>query len=372
MPVDKLLLIIVTSFLLAACSTTPKIPVNAEQRSVPRQVAVSTAPTPTIIRVAAVGDVMLGTDYPNDRLPPQDGGQLLAFASPLLQEADIAFANLEGVLLDGGEPRKQCKTPKHCYLFRSPARYAQHLKDAGLDVLSLANNHARDFGEEGRTASMQALALRGLYHSGRLGDVARWQIKGKKVALIAFAPFANANDMLDLDSAHEVVTRLSEQNDIVIVSIHAGAEGDDVMHLPFADEMYHGEFRGDSVAFAHRVIDAGADLVVGHGPHVPRAMELYRGRLIAYSLGNFCTFWGIKISGNNGLAPLLTLQMTGDGQFIQGQIHSFRQFRPQGSLPDPTGTAARLIAELTRQDFPHGQLSIDVGGEIVKVGASRD
>jgi len=122
------------------------------------------------------------------------------------------------------------------------------------------------------------------------------------VALIAFAPFANANDMLDMEQAAQTIEALAGRSDVVIVSMHAGAEGEEALRLPFAHEYYHGEDRGDSVAFAHRLIDAGADLIIGHGPHVPRALELYRDRLIAYSLGNFCTYYGIRITGLNGLA----------------------------------------------------------------------
>ena len=360
----KILYGICTACLLTACQSIPQIPATSQQAASVEIPLVKDAQLKAAIKIAAVGDVMLGTDFPEDRLPPEDGKGLLAAASPLLQQADIAFANLEGVLLDDGEPRKQCKNPKNCYLFRSPARYAYHLKNAGLDVLSLANNHARDFGEEGRSATMETLAKAGLHHTGLLGDVAHLKVKGKKVAVIAFAPFANANDMLDLERAHQVVAELSQQADIVIVSIHAGAEGDEAMRLPFADELYYNELRGDSVAFAHRVIDAGADLVIGHGPHVPRAMELYRQRLIAYSLGNFCTFYGMKITGNNGLAPLLSVELADDGQFVRGQIHSFRQYRPQGSLPDVTNAAARLIADLIQQDFPNGVLNIDSNGKI--------
>ena len=362
----KFLLFLFVSMLLSACTASSVVPSDSSPKPNDQVVAESRVTKPTIISIAAVGDVMLGTDYPDDKLP-RDGSQLLAAASPFLQQVDIAFANMEGVMLDGGEPYKQCKDPKHCYLFRSPANYIEYFKTAGIDVVSLANNHARDFGEEGRTASMLALENAGLRHSGRLGDVARWQLKGRRVALIAFAPFANANDMLDLEQAHELVAKLSTENDIVIVSIHAGAEGDDVLHLPFANEMYRGEQRGDSVAFAHRVIDAGADLVIGHGPHVPRAMELYRGRLIAYSLGNFCTYWGIKISGLNGVAPLLSVNLAEDGRFLDGQIHSFKQARPEGSLLDPTQKAARLIAELTREDFPHGFVHISESGKIERL-----
>ena len=307
---------------------------------------------------------MLGTDYPKDVLADDDGDSLLAAVNPYLQDADITFGNLEGVLLDGGEPEKACRNPESCYLFRSPARYVQHLQKAGFSVMSLANNHARDFGEQGRTDSMQTLTSAGILHSGREGDIASWEVKGKRIALIAFAPFIGSHDFLDIERAKQQVEALSQTYDIVIVSMHAGAEGIDAMHLPFAKEFYHGEDRGDSVHFAHEVIDSGADLVVGHGPHVPRALEYYKGRMIAYSLGNFCTFWGISVDEAKGLAPILKVELDDNGHFLGGQIVSAIQVRPYGPVPDPQHSAAKLIAELTQADFPDSGLSISAEGQI--------
>lgn len=316
-----------------------------------------------IIQVAAVGDMMLGTDFPKNTLPPDDLN-ILAHVTPVLQQADITFGNLEGVLLDGGEPVKKCKTLSACYLFRTPTRYANNLKDAGFDVMSLANNHARDFGEEGRDSSMLALSAAGIRHSGRLGDVASWQVKGIRVAMIAFAPFGNSHDMLDIEKAREQVAELAAGHAIVMVSIHAGAEGLDATHIPFDTEYYHGEDRGDAVKFARAVIDAGADLVLGHGPHVVRAMELYKGRLIAYSLGNFCTHWGISVAGIKGLAPILMANLRPNGAFLGGRIVSARQQRPEGPVLDENHAAARLIQQLTQEDFPDTQLLLDSSGNI--------
>lgn len=321
------------------------------------------ADDPRIVQVAAVGDIMLGTDFPKDTLPP-DGLDTLAHVSKILQQADITFGNLEGVLLDGGEPVKQCTTETSCYLFRTPTRFAKELKSAGFDVMSLANNHARDFGEAGRDSSMQALSAVGIRHSGRLGDVASWQVKGLRVALIAYAPFGNSHDMLDIDLAVKQVAALARQHDIVLVSVHAGAEGPEATRVPFGTEYYHGEDRGDEARFAHAVIDAGADLVIGHGPHVPRAMELYKGRLIAYSLGNFCTHWGISVEGIKGVAPILVANLGANGNFLGGQIISARQQRPDGPVLDDNNTAAHRIRELTRLDFPGTPLELDSSGYI--------
>lgn len=341
--------------------------------SVPPAAPAETPPEPVYLEVAAVGDMMLGTDFPVDHLPPDDGAHLLAAMQPHLQNADITFGNLEGTLMDGGEPVKKCKNPERCYLFRSPERFALNFEQAGFDVISLANNHARDFGEEGRNASMLALAQRGIHTSGRVGDIASWEVKGQRVAMIAFAPFKNSHDMLDLAGAQRLVTRIKAEHDIVLISFHGGAEGLDALHIPFASEFYYNEDRGDVVEFAHAVIDAGADLVMGHGPHVPRALELYRDRLIAYSLGNFCTYYGISVAGLKGLAPLLQVTITDKGEFVEGRIISARQQRPLGPIPDAANEAASLMKRLTEEDFPNTPLAVDERGQITKrLAPNRD
>lgn len=365
----SLLILLLCAGLTGGCSTSTIHP-QPQPKSKPSRVVVEEVkpvqppPKPVVISVAAVGDIMLGTDYPNDRLPPKDGEELLRTVAPILQTADITFGNLEGVLLDGGEPVKRCVNPSLCYLFRTPTRYVRYLQQAGFDVLSLANNHARDFGEQGRTLTMHTLDTAGIRHSGRAGDIASWVHKGVRVALIAFAPFGGSNDLLGIEAAKKKVASLAVTHDVVLVSMHAGAEGADVMRIPFAHEYYYGEDRGDVVEFAHAVIDAGADLVLGHGPHVPRAIELYKGRLVAYSLGNFSTYIGFDVTEVKGLAPILMAKLRQDGSFISGRIISGRQQRPLGPVIDSSHEAARLIMELMRQDFPNTPLTITTDGYI--------
>jgi len=348
------------SFFLAACST-PGVKPPGETVAAPEKSPQTVQPLG--LTVAAVGDIMLGSDFPRNRLPPAKL-DLLAPVSHTLQQADIAFGNLEGVLQDGGEPVKQCGDPAHCYLFRTPTHFVQQLQQAGFDAMNLANNHARDFGEEGRSSSMAVLAEAGIRHTGREGDIASWEVNGQRVALIGFAPFRGSYDMLSAGLVRQQIEQLERDHDIVLVTFHAGAEGRDVTRIPFGHEYYYGEDRGDVVAFAHLAVDAGADLVIGHGPHVPRAIELYHERLIAYSLGNFATYWGINVSGDNGLAPILTVKLDETGRFLGGRIDSNRQIRPAGPLADAHHTAARLIRELTLADFPHTPLMIDERGGI--------
>ena len=377
----KSILLISVVFLLsgwlASCSTPSVIePTEPEQAEPVLEVVpaepVAAQPVVQEISVMAVGDIMLGTDFPHNHLPPA-GQNLLADVSEILSAADITFGNYEGTLLSGGEPAKQCRNPQRCYVFRTPPQAVSHLVSAGFDVMSLANNHARDFGDEGRSSTMQTLAQAGIHHSGQEGDIASWEVHGLKVALIAFAPFRGAYNPLKITPAQQWVQELAVTNDIVLVSMHMGAEGEHATRIPFAEEIFHGERRGDVVAFSRAMVDAGADLIIGHGPHVPRAIELYQGRLIAYSLGNFCTYYGINVRGLNGLAPILRARLNRQGEFLGGEIISTRQRRPAGPVPDPRQEAARLIATLTAKDFPDTPLEISPNGliSVLQTGKKR-
>jgi hypothetical protein len=346
------------ALLLAACAAqAPPAPDTAPE---PEPVAVEEAPPPPPpepdkrslrLSIAAVGDMMIGTDYPQNHLPDDDGVSFLADVAPILRQADIAFGNLEGVLVDGGEPAKKCKNLSACYLFRSPTRYAQHYADAGFDVVSLANNHARDFGEEGRDSSAAAMEAVGVAASGFEGTWSLLERGDLKVAFVNYAVTKNSNMLLDYEMAFAWIATLTEETDIVVVTFHGGAEGVDATHVPFAEEEYYGEPRGDIVWFARGVVDAGADLVIGHGPHVVRGMEHYKDRLIAYSLGNFATYYGISVAGIKGIAPILNVTLDGEGRFVEGGIVSTIQRRPAGPSIDPEGRALNMIRGLSIEDF---------------------
>lgn len=361
---------------IAACATVPPTP-PPEPAQVPQASVEPRAPEPpppppvdksTLrISIASVGDMMLGTDYPQNHLPDDDGVGFLADVTAVISAADIAFGNLEGVLVDGGEPGKKCSNPKACYLFRSPTRYAEHFKNAGFDILSLANNHARDFDEEGRSSSMDAIAAWGMHHSGREGDFASVAEGDLSVAFLAYAVTKNSNMMLDYELAFTTVEQFAATHDIVVVSFHGGAEGADVTHIPFAEEEYYDEPRGDVVWFARGVVDAGADLVIGHGPHVVRGMERYKNRLIAYSLGNFATYYGISVAGIKGVAPILTVTLDGTGTFVDGQITSTVQLRPAGPSIDEKQRALNLMRGLSIDDFGSSGLRFESDGKLVPV-----
>jgi len=318
------------------------------------------------IVIMGVGDIMLGSNYPSVHLlPPKDGVELLKEATPLLQTADIAFGNLEGVLMTGKGVPKHCQDEKHCYVFKSPDHYVHHLSAAGIDVLSIANNHTGDFGQKGREHTVEVLKKEGLFFAGHIEyPYSLFERKGVRYGFCAFAPNQGTMSVNDTDRAIELISRLKDSCDILIVSMHIGAEGTKYNHVTRKQEIFLGENRGDPYHFARLVIDAGADIVFGHGPHVVRAVDLYKGRFIAYSLGNFATYGTINVSGINGYAPLVAVETNRDGRFLRGKIHSFIQYKGSGPKADGLNHAAKEIRRLSSQDIPESLLEIDSVGMI--------
>lgn len=318
------------------------------------------------LRIRAVGDMMLGSSFPEGVLPPDDGVGSFLKVQNLLQDADVTFGNLEGPLCDGGQTQKCAPDAPEgsCYAFRSPTRYGQYYKDAGFDAVSTANNHAGDFGAECRQATLSTLSTLGIHASGPVGTVGEWQVNGLKVALISFATYGVTYDLTDEAAATAAISELSSRNDIVMVSFHGGAEGSKAIHVPTGGETFYGENRGDLRRFTHLAVDAGADLVLGSGPHVLRGMEIYKDRLIAYSLGNFATYGRFNLAGNQGIGAILDVSLDGQGRFLGGRILGTRQEGRGTPAPDPANAAADLMRLLTAQDFPQWGVKIAKDGTI--------
>lgn len=327
----------------------------------------ATPPPYDEIVVTAVGDVMLGTTFPGDSpLPPNDGADLLQEVMPLLKRGDVVLGNLEGPMVDGGGPSAKCrgKAEGHCFAFRVPTRYGAHLKTAGFNVMGLANNHAMDFGAEGRESSRHVLEGQGIAHTGEVGDIARLTVKGRKIDVIAFATYPGAYNFLDLDDALDTIRKARSEADLVIVSFHGGAEGASHQHVAPGDETFLGEDRGDLRKFTHAAIDAGAQLVIGSGPHVVRGMEIYQGKLIAYSLGNFATYGPFNLSGENGLSLILEAHLAPDGSFFRGQVHPVRQVKPGGPKLDPGLSIVPILRSLSKTDFRQNGVVVGPRGEL--------
>jgi len=315
------------------------------------------------LSITLVGDIMLGSDFPRSNLPPDHGASLLKDVDSLLVVADITCGNLEGTLSSGGTCTKQVKSGV-CYAFRTPPGFVANFVKAGFDYLNLANNHMNDFGSEGINRTMQTLDSAGLQYGGPYGVTGQFEIDSISVAITGFATSPNANTIFDIRNAQKIVAELAEEFDIVIVSFHGGAEGRSCLHVRDTMEYFLGNKRGNVVQFAHAVIDRGADLVWGHGPHVPRAMEIYNDRLIAYSLGNFCT-WGFNLTEELGYAPILTVTLDSNGVFRRGHITSTIQQAGKGLVIDEQYRAARLMRDLSNTDFPESAPVITAEGSVL-------
>ncbi|WP_439329232.1 CapA family protein [Corallococcus praedator] len=303
------------------------------------------------VRIRATGDLMLGTTVPEGYLPPEGAGSVIASVRPLLEDADLTFVNLEGPLCDTGRTTK-CRSPANCYAFRSPTSFGQYIKDAGVDVVSTANNHSGDFGEECRRATESTLDALGIAWSGPPGSVATLERNGLKIGLVAFHTSAGCNHLNNLPNATALVKQVAATHDIVVVSFHGGAEGGKALHVPPGKEMFFGEDRGDLRVFTHAVVDAGAHLVLGHGPHVARAMEFYQGRLIAYSMGNFATYGRFNLKGPQGLGMVLEVELDSQGRFSTGRILPTKQVGEGIAQPDPDANVVSLVRKLSQEDFP--------------------
>ncbi len=305
------------------------------------------------ISFTAVGDVQMGRAWPEEQaeLPPDNGAVLFTHVRDILAAGEITFGNAETVLADSGESKKCGKRSKVCYAFRAPAAFAKTLAEVGFDVMSSANNHSGDFGPEGRAQTLASLDAAGIRHSGPVGDIASWEQNGLKIALIAFAPGDGLYRVQDIDTAKKVVAAADKDHDLVIVSFHGGAEGRDASRVPKEHEIFYGEDRGDVYAFAHAVIDAGADLVLGHGPHVLRAMEVYHGRFIAYSLGNFCAWHGFNLSGPLGISTILQVTLATNGVATSAKLIPLTLEQPGVPQPDPKGRAIEVVRQLSQRDI---------------------
>lgn len=344
--------------------------VEAVKDTLPADSAVlSKSETPSSFTIVGVGDMMLGTNYPSAGYLPANGGKdLLADVQGILRDADVTFGNLEGTILDEGGTPKRCNNPAACYVFRSPESYGRHFADAGFDLLSLANNHSGDFGATGRRRTKAVLDELGIRYAGLAGtdESAVFEKDGVRYGFCAFAPNSGTCDIRNIPRAKEIVARLAEESDIVIVSFHGGAEGSSHQNVPRKTETYYGENRGNVYEFAHAVVDAGADVVFGHGPHVTRAAELYKDRFIIYSLGNFCTYGRFNLRGAAGIAPLIQLEVDAQGAFLNGEAIPVYQQKTHGPKVDPQKRAVTKLIELTRTDFPETKLVIEPSGKMRK------
>jgi len=320
------------------------------------------------IKIKAVGDIMPGSVTPKKILPPQNGKEFVESIGKYLKDADIIFGNLEGAFIhDDLKPDKCSERSRKratCYEFGIPEYLASSLQELGFNVLNQDNNHSEDYGIEGYEFTQNKLTEVGIRFIPKMG-VTEFVIENSKIVIAAFGYSGNSHHIDDIMNSVQIIKELDEIYDIIIVSFHGGAEGKNALHIPDSTEIYLGENRGNVFAFARAVIDAGADMVIGHGPHVLRAIEIYKGKFIAYSLGNFLTYGNMNVSGINGVNVILYAELNeSNGDFIRGKLIPVKQWGYGIPEFDKSNEGVELIKELTSSDILIPNILIGNSGEI--------
>ena len=337
------------------------IPLSPLSLSIPGINKTTEKPQKERIVINAVGDIMMGSIHPVPKLPPKDGKALFDGVKHILKTGDIVMGNLEGPLTDQATPVKCKDALNPCYEFVTPTRYRSRLKEAGFNIAAISNNHASDAGLSGVEETLKALRSAGIGATGG-PSIAVMEVKGKCVAIAGFSymPGDYAYSIHDLDEAAKTIGGLKDEYDIVIVTVHAGAEGAAARHVSDAEEVFLDENRGNMISFSHAVIDAGADLVIGHGPHVLRALEVYKGKLIAYSLGNFLTYKRFNVTGPAGISAILRVELdTDNGNFQSGAIIPIQLTREGVPHVDPKNKGTILLKQLSLEDIKDNQIDIN-------------
>jgi Bacterial capsule synthesis protein PGA_cap len=338
----------------AVCSATLSGPALAATHRKARR-------RPKPLTLEWVGDIALSTQR---GLPPGGLDSALAPVSHQLHNADLTLGNLEGTLSVGGASKCGGIGGGNCFAFQAPPSTARALAGLGFDLVNTANNHSLDYGAPGRTQTISALNGARVAHTGLPGQITVLRSRRRRVAFVGFAPYSSDANLLDMPAAEALVRRARRRAGLVVVIIHAGAEGAGALHTPHGSEFFLGENRGNPRAFAHAVIDAGASLVVGSGPHVIRGVERYRGRMIAYSLGNFVGYHTLSGSGVLSDSAILRVTLGAHGRVLAGRWISVLL---HGGLPrpDPRNASAHLMATLSRQDFPRDHFTTAANGRFV-------
>lgn len=379
---NRLIVVLTTLILTSGCaggtvagSATAQAPTEAASPNSPTTAAAAQAG----ITIAAVGDILMGTAP--DKLPPAGGkGFFDRVAQPLT--ADLTMGNLETPLSEPTEHAK-CSSPptpatpsgqpaerpaSGCFAFRLPPSYASVLRDGGFHVVTLANNHTNDAGPAGLRNTRTALAAAGLKATGGPGEIAVHEANGITVAVLGFGPYSWMQNVTDIDGAVALVRTAQAKADIVVVNMHAGAEGADQQHVRPGVERFLGENRGDPMAFGRAVVEAGADLVIGHSPHVLRGMEFHQGRLIAYSTGNFAGYRVLSAAGPLGIGVVVRVTLARDGSWLGGSLVGTAMV--DGGFPavDPARRALAQIRDLSSADLPRTAVQVAEDGTLSPPG----
>jgi hypothetical protein len=314
-----------------------------------------------LVRIAFAGDTILGM---TPTLPAHPKHYLAPVTKLLSWRHGIGFGNLEGTLTTQTANKCGGSSGGTCFAFRNPPHYGRYLAAAGFSILNDANNHSHDFGSAGLSQTIRAIHAAGMKQTGLPGQFTVVRTNGVRVAFVGFAPYSTTADLLRLDAAKALVHKASRHASVVVVYMHAGAEGTGSQHVTGHEETYLGEDRGNPKRFAHLAVRAGADLVLASGPHVLRGMQFYRHHLIAYSLGNFANFHNFGGGGVLSDSGVLHVTLTSSGRFRFAQLHSVRL--DSTGRAEPGGGSIAVVRRLSKADFGHHAARLSGHGVITR------
>jgi hypothetical protein len=352
------------------------IPAIALAMATPRLVAQEPAArAPAPVRVCSGGDVAMGTNLDTRwavakgvRAFP-DPTELVSPLIPLFADAQIALLNVEGAIGAGPAPQKCARRSNLCFAIRQPIGTENALRAVApraAVVGNLANNHARDAGAAGFAETRRRLQGAGVFVTG--ADTAATAVataEGDTIGVLGYSAW-NEPSVHNLDALRRHVRDAAARFGRVIVTMHIGAEGAAARHTPNREERYAGEKRGNSVAFARAASEAGASLVIGHGPHVLRGVEWVGRTLVAHSLGNLLTYGPFTLSGPNGRSAILCATIEADGSVTNAVAKSTRQVPPGIVSADSAQGALADLRELSAADFPGTGALIGADGSVTR------
>jgi hypothetical protein len=281
--------------------------------------------------------------------------ELLAPLKPLVEGADVVLLNVESAIGSGWTPSKCGPRSKNCFAFRAPVASAEALSGLGPRrvVGNVANNHARDAGNDGQDTTVAILERAGVLVTG--DDTLATPVPtpaGDTIGVLGFYTSSDTPDARDTAAVHRHVARAASRYPVVIATMHLGAEGQGAQRTRDVNERYLRIDRGNPIAFADAAVRGGAALIVGHGPHVMRALEWReRGALIAYSLGNLLTYGPFALKEPMNRGGVLCATIDRKGRVESASLTSTVQIAPGVLSADSTHRAAALVDSLSALDF---------------------
>ncbi len=341
-------ILLMAIFFAVGCAGVKKVTQTTGEAPPPTPTAVIAPSSDKTITLAFTGDIMMA-DSAAYKLKTEGPDSFFTYTAPLLKQADIAMGNLEGPL---GLKGKKVKGKKYTFLVAPSC--ALGLAHAGYKLLTLANNHTMDYGPMALQSTIAALESQKLQHTGagmnnaEARQPAWFDLKGRKVAVLAYSNTIPAKYWATdkrpgcapayADEMREDIKAARDKGaNLVIVCCHWGQEKKTTL-------------RYYQPQLAHMAIEAGADAVVGHHPHIWQGLEVYQGKPIAYAIGNFCfgTLTPIKDSG------ILYLSFDeknrwGGGKIVPLNVNNYQvQFAAQPMQPKAAKSFYNYLTKLSK------------------------